>query len=1279
MAQPFLALRWRRIAGLFLLTLFVMILLVVALSATTVMLLRSENGRLWLIDRVNQIGIVHIGSLKGDLTHEVLVTDFAFYGSGVEVAIDTVGWTWRLSELRHRKLTVYKFDAGNITVRLSEQEKNTKKKSSSMPDSLSLPIEIELVHAGITSLKVGELIFDNIQFSGNSTKTAHWINLLHLGAEQGEISGAIGLSADAPFAAGGNATFRGNISGHDVGFDVNLDGSLIDLATTGYIFADQWFVTLNGRFNLFAPDLASMLREVVLRADHINPAKIIAGLPNADISAMLTLEPPVKDQDNLVRGDLMIENAIPGLMNERRLPIRSVKSSFELFETQLVIYELSVLTTADKRDASVNGNGWLRQDDIRLEFSTDHVNPNAFDKSLPGANIKTHLMLTGDYQKPKAAIALADDTTQLHLDAEAEWSIGKNQIVIDRLSLSPFNKKGVISLSGQYALDKNTLTIQGKSEHFDLSQWANTTSDINGTFSTQVWVGNAITAETQINLTDSQIAGFPVKGDAGFQFGNNKIHDIVVALTSGASHLTAKGSLPLSEENTGDAVTFNGEVFDLGTLAKGARGHIALQGLLTGTVQKLNLSTELNAVDLSLNESTIKNIHGEVKAALFDTLPFNARVTVDDLTTSAAVAAQTELIVEGTAKSQQANLKSSGVLQKKPYVLSAMVKGTVEKNGWSGALHTFNLESFLPVKLLSPMPIELADGQVTLSNARVSLDEILIQMQSFRWHSDYLFTEGQISNVELGRVLKLAGINAKRVHGNLNGAGTWTFLQEKGKRKGAMTFDRQSGDIAFLSLSQNSVPVQLSLVHVRADIDDAKVVASGAMESARFGKILFDANTVIPQNEMPALTALPFNLKVNAEVPDLLKASSAIINDVKLNGSLAANFTHTGAWQGGKNEGALIGNELSLNSNAAGVALGSGKIDVRLNDREIAVKEFTLTDGRGKLEISGGVDLSSGSPVARLKAVAERMRVIQRSDMQLVVSGKGDLSYDQKGIALVGGIKTLYGNIQYRDTGVPALSDDVVVIGEDEENTESTPLNFSNLDFDIDLGDHFRLKGYGVDTRLTGVIKLHANASQPLSALGTIKTEEGTYRAYGQRLEIREGILSFVTSISDPTLKILAVRENSQVNAGVSVSGTASRPKVSLYSDPAMNTNEQLSWLLFDHGTESIDKSDSSMLIAVLNEIMSGGDGNSFFENFLGGIVDEVGMTSAKTSDGETTQVVTVNKRLTKNISVGLEKSFNGLQDAIRLSFKLSKQWSLIGRIGTDDQTVDVRYSVRFN
>ncbi|MCV4754651.1 translocation/assembly module TamB domain-containing protein, partial [Escherichia coli] len=58
-----------------------------------------------------------------------------------------------------------------------------------------------------------------------------------------------------------------------------------------------------------------------------------------------------------------------------------------------------------------------------------------------------------------------------------------------------------------------------------------------------------------------------------------------------------------------------------------------------------------------------------------------------------------------------------------------------------------------------------------------------------------------------------------------------------------------------------------------------------------------------------------------------------------------------------------------------------------------------------------------------------------------------------------------------------------------------------DLDLVLNLGQRFQLRGRGIDSRLTGELRLTSPQGR-LAAHGEIRTVEGKYEAYGQELEI---------------------------------------------------------------------------------------------------------------------------------------------------------------------------------
>ncbi len=159
------------------------------------------------------------------------------------------------------------------------------------------------------------------------------------------------------------------------------------------------------------------------------------------------------------------------------------------------------------------------------------------------------------------------------------------------------------------------------------------------------------------------------------------------------------------------------------------------------------------------------------------------------------------------------------------------------------------------------------------------------------------------------------------------------------------------------------------------------------------------------------------------------------------------------------------------------------------------------------------------------------------------------------------------------------------------------------------------------------------------------------------------------------------MRRGGTVEVGVAVKGTANAPRVSLYSETALSDNEKLSWLLFGHGTDSMDKGDAAVMVQAINGLLAGnGGGDGIGQQMLGEIgIDEIGVSTDKHADGTTSQVVSVGKRLSEKVSIAFEKSLDGLEDAIKLTLRLSRKWSLITRFGAYESTLDASYNINFD
>ena len=234
-----------------------------------------------------------------------------------------------------------------------------------------------------------------------------------------------------------------------------------------------------------------------------------------------------------------------------------------------------------------------------------------------------------------------------------------------------------------------------------------------------------------------------------------------------------------------------------------------------------------------------------------------------------------------------------------------------------------------------------------------------------------------------------------------------------------------------------------------------------------------------------------------------------------------------------------------------------------------------------------------------------------------------------------------------------------------------------DVELQLDLGEDFRLRGMGIDTRLAGQLALSAQG--PLTELpslrGRVRTEGGTFRAYGQQLIIQRGFIDFSGPVSNPALDIVALRPNytSDQRVGVQVMGSALLPRVRLYSEPALPDNQTMAWLLL--GRPAPDSgAEAAMLQSAALALLGGREGRGLAANFG---LDELSFSGG--GDGDVSSAsVTLGKRLSDRLYAAYEHSLAGTGGTLLIFYELSRRWTLRGSTGAN-QAVDLIYRLSFD
>jgi translocation and assembly module TamB len=417
--------------------------------------------------------------------------------------------------------------------------------------------------------------------------------------------------------------------------------------------------------------------------------------------------------------------------------------------------------------------------------------------------------------------------------------------------------------------------------------------------------------------------------------------------------------------------------------------------------------------------------------------------------------------------------------------------------------------------------------------------------------------------------------------------------------------------------------------------------------------------------------------------------------DITLTGTLAAPL-----W-----DGKLQARDLAVRSVVDGIDFSQGRLNARLHGQQIDIQDFSLQGAAtsagsgGQLLMTGSVFWLPGNAEAdflsrlsmALEVQAKALRLSSRSDRRVVISGKVAAQLRDARLSLRGTLAADQALITLPDDSAPQLGDDVVVrrpaakvpaTATPAQNASaasraSSPRLVTDLLIELDLGPDFQVRGRGLDTRLAGKLSLHAVDRELPNLTGTVRTVRGTYRAYGQRLDIEQGIVRFVGAVDNPMLDILAIRPKLSQRVGVQVNGTALSPIVRLYAEPDLPEAEKLAWLVL--GRSASGRGGEAALLQQAALALLGGNRqgpSASLTQALG--LDELSFSGSNASDTTTGATVTIGKRLSNDFYVAYESGLAGTMGVFTIFYDLSRRLTLRAQTGAQS-AVDLIWTLRYD
>jgi translocation and assembly module TamB len=365
---------------------------------------------------------------------------------------------------------------------------------------------------------------------------------------------------------------------------------------------------------------------------------------------------------------------------------------------------------------------------------------------------------------------------------------------------------------------------------------------------------------------------------------------------------------------------------------------------------------------------------------------------------------------------------------------------------------------------------------------------------------------------------------------------------------------------------------------------------------------------------------------------------------------------------------------------SAGLKLSEGRVAVSTTDAKLFRIDGTVKSGDGSLAIAGTAGIGTHAQTS-LTLKGSRFTAADIPAAKVVVSPDLTIRQSAQGIDIGGSVAMDSADVNVEKlpgAGATKASPDVVIVDEKQQEQAASQMPIRAA-VKVDLGRKTHLIGMGLDGKLNGTLTVIEKPGRATTGQGQIGVS-GTYRAYGQNLQIERGQLLFAsTPIDNPGLNIRAARKlnpNATIDegqeVGLLVSGTAQRPILTVFSNPVMEQSDALSYLITGKPLSEVKGGEGNMVSAAAQAL--GSAGGDLLAKRIGAHlgVDDIGVSSSEALGGNS--AFTVGKYLSPRLYLSYGVGLFEPGQVITLRYRLSKRWNFEAQNATDFNRASLNY-----
>ena len=399
---------------------------------------------------------------------------------------------------------------------------------------------------------------------------------------------------------------------------------------------------------------------------------------------------------------------------------------------------------------------------------------------------------------------------------------------------------------------------------------------------------------------------------------------------------------------------------------------------------------------------------------------------------------------------------------------------------------------------------------------------------------------------------------------------------------------------------------------------------------------------------------------------DLSIVNTLIGSDEKVEGRLNVDVALSGTLLKPLLNGGIALTDARVSEGAVPLVMKPSNIRIDFAG-DTSTLEGRLETSQGALDLAGDAQWRDmAHPTANVHASGSDILITVPPYAKVTVSPDVSLAASSERVTLNGRIEVPAAQITVADlpaTATGVSSDEVLLDRHMKPKVSKTATIPIDSNIVVHMGDQIFIDAFGLKAKL--------------GLNGQVNVDDGRFHAYGQDLIVRTGHVIFAGPPSRPQLNIEAIRNpeaiEDDVTAGIRVTGNAMRPKVTVFSEPALSQQQTLSYLLRGQGLAT-SSDDNSMITSALV-----GLGVSQTGRIIGEIGDAVGIKDLGVDTagvGESSQVV-----VSGYILPGLQLKYGvGIFDSlatITLRYRLMPRLYLEAASGVN-QAFDVLYSFEY-